>query len=429
MLTVSQNICNLLVQNKAETVYYRMDASYQQFISEEDFVNDWKQLSESANITEKSKITVNFGKDNLKTMTNVYARLKGKSDIYIKFTFTSTASLPANISFSKTKYADGKLSTDYSENLKDLCKDYFKIGTGLTGYSKETLPISLPKYMELTEQHFSSCTFTNMMKPVYILDQRKSMENLKNGNSEPVLNFDPIDETLTWCMEHKVPVRGHTLIWHTQAPLWFFNEGYETNGVQVSREVMIERTDSYIRQYMEHVQTKFPDTVYCWDVVNEAVDSDAGNVKSPFHCRTICDNQPTPWYTVIGDDYPIVAFQIARKYAAPGVKLIYNDYSTIKLWSTLDIEVMITEWSTSPEGTSPDDFEKQGQRYASIFRLLQKLDKEGGGPANITCVSFFIVYIYINAFCKVCITAGNTANGIFNNSQRFNCYINKGTNN
>ena len=136
MLTVSQNICNLLVQNKAEAVYSRTDASYQQFISEEDFVNDWKQLSESANITEKSKITVNFGKDNLKTMTNVYARLKGKSDIYIKFTFTSTASLPANISFSKTKYADGKLSTDYSENLKDLCKDYFKIGTGLTGYSK-----------------------------------------------------------------------------------------------------------------------------------------------------------------------------------------------------------------------------------------------------------------------------------------------------
>ena len=91
MLTVSQNICNLLVQNKAEAVYSRTDASYQQFISEEDFVNDWKQLSESANITEKSKITVNFGKDNLKTMTNVYARLKGKSDIYIKFTFPSTA--------------------------------------------------------------------------------------------------------------------------------------------------------------------------------------------------------------------------------------------------------------------------------------------------------------------------------------------------
>ena len=36
-----------------------------------------------------------------------------------------------------------------------------------------------------------------------------------------------------------------------------------------------------------------------------------------------------------------------------------------------------------------ESFEKQGQRYASIFMSLKQLDKEGGGSANITNVTFF----------------------------------------
>ena len=32
--------------------------------------------------------------------------------------------------------------------------------------------------------------------------------------------------------------------------------------------------ESYIKQMLEHVQVNYPGVIYCWDVVNEAVDPD-----------------------------------------------------------------------------------------------------------------------------------------------------------
>ena len=46
-----------------------------------------------------------------------------------------------------------------------------------------------------------------------------------------------------------------------------------------------------------------------------------------------------------------------------------------------------TELSISLEGDGAAALERQAERYASIFKLLQRLDTEGGGPANITAVT------------------------------------------
>lgn len=317
--------------------------------------------------------------------------------------------------------------------LKDLSKNFFTFGVGINGSTLENQTLNIPEYMELCKKHFNSCTMTNLMKSCYILDQMGSQENLKNGNEEPALSFYSIDPTLEWCKENGMKMRGHTLVWHTQAPEWFFREGYTEDGDYVSKETMLLRMESYIRQLMTHVQEEYPGVVYCWDVVNEAVDPDSADPDSDFMCRTKLENADNPWYATIGSDYVEMAFTYARKYAADDVKLFYNDYNTyqapktdaiyklceslkekdlidgigmqgywgisypsnsdiesaIKKFAELGLEIHITELSVGVDAETDDQFEKQADKYGQIFKMLCELDTDNGGPANITNVTVF----------------------------------------
>lgn len=317
--------------------------------------------------------------------------------------------------------------------LKDLCSDYFTLGVGINGSTLENQTLNMPEYMVVAKRHFNSCTMTNLMKSCYILDQQGSRQSAENGDGSPVLSFDTIDPTLEWCQANGMRMRGHTLVWHAQAPDWFFREGYSDKGEYVDRETMLRRMESYIAQLMTHVQDNYPGVVYCWDVVNEAVDPDKGDRDSFFLCRKENDGTPNPWYMTIGEDYVEMAFTYARKYAAEDVKLFYNDFntyqvekrnaiyalcqslkekglidgigmqgywgvdypsigtleSTIRKFGELELEIHITELSVSVDEEDEDSFEKQGQRYGAIFMSLAKLDTEGGGDANITNVTFF----------------------------------------
>jgi endo-1,4-beta-xylanase len=236
-------------------------------------------------------------------------------------------------------------------------------------------------------------------------------------------------------VRHGVQLRGHTLVWHAQTPDWFFKEGYKNDGALVDRETMLYRLESYIKQYMTYVQDKYPGVVYCWDVVNEAVEpSAAGDPNSFFYCRkSHGDGLPNLWYQVLGQDYVEMAFTYARKYAADGVALFYNDYGTfdpkkleniyklcdylnskdlidgigmqgywgissptlgtlktaINKYAELGLQLQITELSIGAEGDTKEAYEAQGTRYASIMRLLQSLDTAGGGKADIIAVTFF----------------------------------------
>lgn len=317
--------------------------------------------------------------------------------------------------------------------LKDLAASHFTMGVGINGSTLENQTLTIPEYMELTKKHFNSVTMTNLMKSCYILDQTGSKENLSNGNEEPALSFATIDPTLKWCQENGMKMRGHTLVWHTQAPEWFFREGYDENGEYVSKEVMLARMESYINQLLTHVQTEYPGVIYCWDVVNEAVDPDSKDPESYFQCRTKLNGAPNPWYETIGEDYVEMAFTYARKYADPDVKLFYNDYNTfqdvklkgiyalceslkekglidgigmqgyystdypnntaienaIRKYAELGLEIHLTELSISVNEETDDQFEKQAKKYGQIFYMLHTLDTDAGGPANITNVTVF----------------------------------------
>ena len=183
--------------------------------------------------------------------------------------------------------------------LKDACGKYFMLGVGINGSTLENLTTYDDEYMAMVKKHFNSVTLSNLMKSCYILQQKSSQES-KDGM--PVLDFTTIDDTLQWCMDNGVKMRGHTLVWHTQAPEWFFREGYKDNGKYVDKEIMLARMESYIKQMLEHVQTNYPGVIYCWDVVNEAVDPASGDKDSGFLCRTEFDGGPNPWYETIGPE-------------------------------------------------------------------------------------------------------------------------------
>ena len=321
-------------------------------------------------------------------------------------------------------------------SLKDSNKDYFKIGAGIYGSTLDNCAINSPEHMIVAKKHFNSVTMTNLMKPSYLLDQRQSIDNSSSGIEDPGLTFNTIDKTLQWCQDNDVQMRGHTLVWHNQTPDWFFKEGYKSDGELVDRETMEYRLESFIQQYLAYVQENYPGVVYCWDVVNEAVEPSElmGDKDSFFYCRTKHgDDLPNLWYEVIGEDYVELAFTYARKYADEDVALIYNDYGTfdtkkleniyklcdhlnqkglidgigmqgywgisspdlgtlktaINKYAELGLEIHITELSIDAGDTSEEAFIEQGNRYASIMRLLQTLDTDGGGKANITSLTFF----------------------------------------
>lgn len=317
--------------------------------------------------------------------------------------------------------------------LKDLCGNYFTLGVGINGSTLENQTLNMPEYMAVVRKHFNSCTMTNLMKSAYLLDQQGSQQSAREGDGSPVLSYECIDPTLEWCQANGMRMRGHTLVWHAQAPDWFFRQGYDNEGEYVDRDTMLSRMESYISQLMTHVQDNYPGVVYCWDVVNEAVDPDKGDRNSSFLCRTESDGTPNPWYITIGEDYVEMAFTYARKYAAQDVKLFYNDFNTfqvpkrdaiytlcqslkekglidgigmqgywgvdypsdgmlelaIRKFAELDLELHITELSVGVSEEDEKSFTRQGQRYGAIFMMLEKLDEEGGGCANITNVTLF----------------------------------------
>ena len=122
---------------------------------------------------------------------------------------------------------------------------------------------------------------------------------------EGVFNFKDGDRLCDLAEKNGQVVTGHCLIWHSQAPRWFFKD---KDGKTVSREVLVQRMKDHIYKVVRHYKGR----VKGWDVVNEAVEGNGELRKSPF-------------YKIIGPDFIRLAFQFAHE-ADPDVELYYNDY-------------------------------------------------------------------------------------------------------
>ncbi|MCE1157041.1 MAG: endo-1,4-beta-xylanase [Bacteroidales bacterium] len=175
--------------------------------------------------------------------------------------------------------------------LKDAYKNQFYIGTALNrGQYMGASSVS----DQVTRQHFNSIVAENCMK------------SEKLQPNEGKFFFADADQFIEYGRKNNMHIVGHTLIWHSQAPAWFF---VDDKGNEVSKEVLIDR----MRNHIHTVVGRYKGKVHGWDVVNEAILDNGDWRKSKF-------------YTIIGEEFVELAFRFARE-ADPGAELYYNDYN------------------------------------------------------------------------------------------------------
>ncbi len=178
------------------------------------------------------------------------------------------------------------------KGLKDHYADYFPIGVAVSPQALRTDEAALVR------KEFNSLTAENAMKmgPVH---PRENQFNWSGG-----------DSIAAFARKHNMKMRGHVLVWHKQAPKWFFTDA---KGDTVSREVLMSRIKHHITEVVSHFKGK----VYAWDVLNEVISDNPGE---QFH--------NTAFIRICGEGFIDSAFAWAHA-ADPEALLFYNDYNEI----------------------------------------------------------------------------------------------------
>jgi endo-1,4-beta-xylanase len=176
------------------------------------------------------------------------------------------------------------------KTLKDALEGKFYVGAAL---NERQITGTDSLSIDILKKHFNSIVAENCMKSERIHPE------------EGKFNWDLPDRFVEFGEKNNMHIVGHTLIWHSQAPRWFF---VDEEGNDISREVLIER----MHHHISNVVGRYKDRVHGWDVLNEAIVEDGSYRKSKF-------------YEIIGEEYVELAFQFAAE-ADPDAELYYNDY-------------------------------------------------------------------------------------------------------
>lgn len=192
-------------------------------------------------------------------------------------------------------------------SLKKAFENKFYIGTALNA---RQIARRDEATMETVKYHFNAIVAENIMKSGLLQPE------------EGKFTFELADQFVAFGEENGFQINGHTLVWHSQAPKWFFTD---QDGKDVSREVLIER----MRNHIQTVVGRYKGRIHTWDVVNETIMDDGSRRQSKFQ-------------EIIGDDFVELAFKFAHE-ADPDAKLIYNDYSMANPRKRAGVVAMVTE--------------------------------------------------------------------------------------
>ena len=173
---------------------------------------------------------------------------------------------------------------------------------------------------------------------VYVSENSfKMSELLPNAPANPFdvqisdLSTAKIDTLVARARENGVGmIRGHALIWHTQAPSWLTTSvtGWTSDQITAFATSYIKAVVTYCKSINDAVDA--PVRIYEWDVINETIDKTTAKdkkrarrsaAKSSFGYRT------GTWYDGVADRQAFIdaCFRAARN-ADPNLRLVYNDY-------------------------------------------------------------------------------------------------------
>lgn len=240
----------------------------------------------------------------------------------ITLAFTSFASSPVTASAA---------TVPSNANLLNTYKNVF----GKVGTTSSASAFFDGNTRQLITKEYNSYTAENEMKPDAILgsyaqtisvSQAKSMGYyIPYGYSEstvPKLNFSTVDNLLKTCYENGLSMRGHTLVWHSQTPDWFFRYGYNANSGYVDQNTMNKRMEFFIKTYMGHVcSSQYSSVVYAWDVVNEFLHASNSGWQKIY-------GNPSPYADFIKQAFRYAYDTLSYFKQTDKVKLFYNDYNT-----------------------------------------------------------------------------------------------------
>jgi endo-1,4-beta-xylanase len=147
-------------------------------------------------------------------------------------------------------------------------------------------------YRELLARHFNRVTAENAMK--FAATQPEQGKFV----------FAEADAIVAFAREHKMKIRGHTLVWHAFQPKWFKEGAWNR-----------EEALAMMKEHIRTVVGRYRGVVDRWDVVNEAISDKGGAWRK----------DDSKWYQMIGPDYIEASFRFAHE-ADPEALLYYNDY-------------------------------------------------------------------------------------------------------
>jgi endo-1,4-beta-xylanase len=128
--------------------------------------------------------------------------------------------------------------------------------------------------------------------------------HLKWSNVRPAqdrYDFSGMDTIAAYAEARGMLLRGHTLVWHNQNPVWL-------SAIKNDPEAM----KAALKEHIATVVGRYKGRIRDWDVVNEVID-DSGKLRESV-------------WSILGDGYIEEAFRLARA-ADPDARLFINDYS------------------------------------------------------------------------------------------------------
>ena len=228
--------------------------------------------------------------------------------------------------------------------LKDAFANKFYIGTAMNA---EQIMGTDSATVEVIKKNFNAIVAENCMKSGPIQPE------------EGKFDFELADKFVEFGEKNNMYITGHCLVWHSQAPRWFFTDSL---GNDVTPEVLTERMKTHIFTVVGRYKGK----IKGWDVVNEAVEDNGSYRNSKF-------------YQILGEDFIKLAFQFAHE-ADPEAELYYND-SSMAIPSKRDgvvamvkklqeqgvkIDGIGMQGHVSIDGPSIEEFEKSIEAYAAL---------------------------------------------------------------
>jgi endo-1,4-beta-xylanase len=99
--------------------------------------------------------------------------------------------------------------------------------------------------------------------------------------------FESADRLLQFCASHRIPMRGHCLIWNDWVPQWV-------------KSMSVPERQAFFDGYLEEVAARYAGKLHSWDVVNEPF---WPGHKAPGGYRL------GPWYDAFGTGYVRRAFE------------------------------------------------------------------------------------------------------------------------